>query len=389
VDLKDIDEWGRELLQSEAIKRGVRNPEVYSRSELIRLILQDYGAPTNVREAARLIGGMLGSAKHVLKSRLGTARRLGGPGLRTYVGAGRDAQSRRREAEAKPYADWARADGSSDTAPREDAVEPYADWARDDKARSRHEAEHEAAPDADWPRDRRSEEDEEALREAERVRAESRDTRRESERVRADARAAGAAYDDDGRGLLKAGWHEVPIARANVPHEWKDTGDLSPWTPEAVDDEAANLNAVAREDELPSSQSGVRRTGVEALLRGGQRDRDSSVELASHSAAPPAAPGHISYGPHPVDGLLLHWNVTPEGIERARKVLGTNGELAVRIVVVRVEPPAVVKTDVIEHGPIKEAGDWTAPLVASEARYVSSIGLRSATRFVSIVHASS
>jgi hypothetical protein len=98
---------------------------------------------------------------------------------------------------------------------------------------------------------------------------------------------------------------------------------------------------------------------------------------------------HITYGPHPQDGMLLRWRVTPEAIERARKLLGSSGELAVRIVAVRVEPHAVVKTDVIDHGPIAESGDWTAPLLPTEARYVSAVGLKSATKFVSIVHAKS
>lgn len=386
MDLKDIEEWGRDLLQSEATKRGVRNPEVYSRSELMRLILQDYGAPTNVKEAARLIGGILGSAKEVFRSRLGAAKRLSGKGTRTYVGAGRDAEQARREAEAKPYADWAREKRSEEAALREAEVKPHADSAHDENSGEEEAAlrEAEAKP---WAA--RSEEDEGALRESERVRAESRDQRRESERVRADARAAGAAHDDDSRNLLKAGWHEVPIERAKLPQEWQQGEILSPWTPEPLSEDAVKANLVPRVDERPSSQSGVRRASADALLSGEVPERESSVEVVSAQSTPPAAAEHISYGPHPVDGLLVRWSVTAEAIERARKVLGADGELAVRIVAVRADPPAAVKTDVIEHGPVGEVGDWTAPLLASEARYVSAIGLRSQTRFVSIVHASS
>jgi trimeric autotransporter adhesin len=119
------------------------------------------------------------------------------------------------------------------------------------------------------------------------------------------------------------------------------------------------------------------------------RDGESQQTTASSAAAAAGieASEHLTYGPHPQDGMLLRWRVTPEAVERARKLLGSNGELAVRIVAVRVEPHAVVKTDVIDHGPIAEAGDWTAPLLPTDARYVSAVGLKSAGRFVSIVHA--
>jgi hypothetical protein len=119
-------------------------------------------------------------------------------------------------------------------------------------------------------------------------------------------------------------------------------------------------------------------------------DESHPTEQGTASEAPQLEPAeHITYGPHPQDGMLLRWRVTPEAIERARKLLGSSGELAVRIVAVRVEPHAVVKTDVIDHGPIEESGDWTAPLLPTEARYVSAVGLKSANKFVSIVHAKS
>jgi hypothetical protein len=119
-------------------------------------------------------------------------------------------------------------------------------------------------------------------------------------------------------------------------------------------------------------------------------DESHPREQGTAAETPQIEPAeHITYGPHPQDGMLLRWRVTPEAIERARKLLGSSGELAVRIVAVRVEPHAVVKTDVIDHGPIEESGDWTAPLLPTEARYVSAVGLKSANKFVSIVHAKS
>jgi len=55
-----------------------------------------------------------------------------------------------------------------------------------------------------------------------------------------------------------------------------------------------------------------------------------------------------------------------------------------------VEPPSkLVHTEIFDHGPIENRGDWTAPLPPNAARYVSAIGLRTPERFVSIVHTSS
>jgi hypothetical protein len=68
-------------------------------------------------------------------------------------------------------------------------------------------------------------------------------------------------------------------------------------------------------------------------------------------------------------------------------VLGAHGELALRVITVRVQDGLHVRTETLDHGPIDGTGDWTAPLDPNAARYVSSVGLRSGDRFVSIVHA--
>ncbi|HKP55378.1 MAG TPA: hypothetical protein VJV78_01580 [Polyangiales bacterium] len=241
MDLKDIDQWSRALLQNEARKRGIRTPEMYSRPELIKLILRhDYGSTINVREAARLLGGVLGSAKSVLRAGLGIAEerpaRQPEPAVRRPV-----PEAPRRAAEVR--------------------VEP------------------------------------------------------------------------------------APFA-------------VSPW------DEAPEPVPAPEPERTPSPVQPV-------------------------AAAPDDEYEELSYGPHRDAGLLVRWHVGSEAIHRARAVLGAHGELALRVVTVRVEDGLFVRTETLDHGPIESAGDWTAPIEPSAARYVSSVGLRSGDRFVSIVHAAS
>lgn len=436
MDLKDIEEWGRELLQSEARKRGVRNPEVYSRTELMRLILQGYGAPTNVREAARLVGGILGSAKSALKERLG-----GGSSRRLHDGG----ETPKRE---EPYADWSRArenDGVVDS----DAYGRYgtASFEADDDddefgdASERRSDVERAHLDAE--RD--------ILREEARVREASRTARRDSERVRADQRAENAQRDSSERERPEPGWHRVRVERARVPQELESPWDQDrdshvsfvstpaaqrepqrggdrdsqvsdlrvsaaerafeeedppteeiPMQPEAAARSDAQLSELsptqiiaptANQQEKPASvngKSGVRRAPSENEIRAAREDREaaSAPVPVAVPVAPEPPPEGMTYGPHPHDGMLLRWRVSAEAIERARKVLGAEGELAVRVVAVRIGPHSTVKRDVIDHGPVREMGDWTAPLAPTEARYVSAIGVRTGTRFVSIAHAS-
>jgi hypothetical protein len=81
--------------------------------------------------------------------------------------------------------------------------------------------------------------------------------------------------------------------------------------------------------------------------------------------------------------------VSEQGADRARILLGMRGELALRIVSVREDADHVVHSEVTEHGPIESTGEWTAQLETADTHCVSAIGLRSAGRFVSIVHCSS
>lgn len=59
--------WTRQLLEAEARKRGIRDPEIRSRVELVRAILQhDYGARQSLRGARKLVSSLLDGAAQAL-----------------------------------------------------------------------------------------------------------------------------------------------------------------------------------------------------------------------------------------------------------------------------------------------------------------------------------
>jgi hypothetical protein len=87
--------------------------------------------------------------------------------------------------------------------------------------------------------------------------------------------------------------------------------------------------------------------------------------------------------------LHVRWQVSEQAAARARSLLGSDGELAVRLVSVRADPAHVVRSEVTEHGPITHEGEWVAELASEDTHCVAAIGVRNAGRFVSIVHRSS
>jgi hypothetical protein len=59
-----IERWTRQLLETEARKRGIRDPEVRSRPELLWAIAQhDYGARQSLRTARKLVGSIASAAQ--------------------------------------------------------------------------------------------------------------------------------------------------------------------------------------------------------------------------------------------------------------------------------------------------------------------------------------
>jgi hypothetical protein len=87
--------------------------------------------------------------------------------------------------------------------------------------------------------------------------------------------------------------------------------------------------------------------------------------------------------------LKLFWQVSREAAERAQTLLGSPGELALRVVAVRADATQIVTSEITDHGPIPASGEWHMVLPSADAHCVSAVGLRHGERFVSIAHESS
>ena len=106
-------------------------------------------------------------------------------------------------------------------------------------------------------------------------------------------------------------------------------------------------------------------------------------------AQPPTAPDaddQLHCEGEPSSGLCLRWQVSDDGVRRARAVLGDVGELAIHLVDVRTDAHQIVRTEITEHGPVAMRDTWTTPPRAAGARCVAAVGLRQGTRFVAIAH---
>lgn len=90
-----------------------------------------------------------------------------------------------------------------------------------------------------------------------------------------------------------------------------------------------------------------------------------------------------------VDGatLLVSWDVREPAIARARRVLGTTGELAVRVVITAPDAVRIVDSHTRERREVAAAGEWLLEDLTPGTRATASVGLMVGERFVSIAHA--
>jgi hypothetical protein len=86
-------------------------------------------------------------------------------------------------------------------------------------------------------------------------------------------------------------------------------------------------------------------------------------------------------------GIALHWRICEAGVRRARAVLGSEGQLTVRLISIEPDPELVVRSTIIEHGPVARQGAWHSPGLPRQYRCLAAVGLLAGTRFVAIVHA--
>jgi hypothetical protein len=176
-------------------------------------------------------------------------------------------------------------------------------------------------------------------------------------------------------------------------------------TPLTASTKTAPVHAATPRD-LPTAPSPVpqqaeaRRESVSTTAAGSSEvspNRDSAARAAPPPSASALAPSTPTQPPsdrlEPVRlsarQLQLRWQISAASAERARAVLGAQGELTLRIVAIRADPASVVHSEITEHAPVEIAGEWLTELDTDATHCVSSIGVRQAGRFVSIVHASS
>jgi hypothetical protein len=405
VDLSRIENWTRDMLEAEARRRGVRDPELRSRSELVRMILRDqYGDQLargreqlnrglrTLKTARQLMGVAIDAAVSSLPEPFETLVKLRA-GLplddRAHDHAAHDAPSygepttwEEREAEARgeipdePIATTQAADDATPAAEDAAPVEPLVTAEPSTTAESPPTPESPSATPA------------QALAEP------------ESAGVHvAAAAAAPTAPKADTPVRVDVGAPQAAMARPTPPPPTPSTRSFIE-EPIRTHSMARLLAAQGHRERALAIYEELLALGTEsdgeALAREAEALRAGHVPEAAVLPEPPplrelpvAGDGdRVELAGDVGQGLSLRWEVSAGGRERARAVLGRDGELAVRLVTIGPDPERVVSSRITEHGPVSDSGQWTTEPVASGARCFAAVGLRADDRFVSIAHAS-
>jgi hypothetical protein len=143
---------------------------------------------------------------------------------------------------------------------------------------------------------------------------------------------------------------------------------------------------------------------LESILSAHPEDRAAREDLERLRSDLPLEGGQALPEPRPLPTLpdtgdrieltalpsrMLHiaWSTTEAGKARAQAVLGSEGELALRVVAITPDPTRVVRSDITERGPVDAVHEWLAPAIEPGSRCFAAIGLRAGDRFVAIAHA--
>ncbi len=347
MDLTRMQAWTRQMLENEAAKVGIGHPELRTRAELIGLIMRHhYGTLGNVQDARKLVGSVVQSAVSALPDPFGTLSRWrtrlqlpgsgkpqrGQPSPRDAHGEHQPATAKRtfEKPKSAPDAPLSKAPPQPMAAtPRTVVIDvtPPARLAAVPASAGVAPAAPKSAPSAG--------------------RAETRSFVEEPIRTRSMAR------------LLGAQGHRE---RALAIYEELITKNSSDSTlVQEAEALRANTDALLPAQELPKPPEKLRKPVPE------------STDLLE---CLPAAGG----------GVHLRWRITQQGEARARTLLGSEGELAVRVVTIRPDAQRIVRSEITEHGPIALSGEWNAELAEGGARRFAAVGLRDDRHFVSIVH---
>jgi hypothetical protein len=85
--------------------------------------------------------------------------------------------------------------------------------------------------------------------------------------------------------------------------------------------------------------------------------------------------------------LLVSWQLDETALARARAVLGVEGEVAARAVIVAASGASDVRSDVREIAGLDASGEWVLDAVPEGARCACAVGVAAGGRFVSAGHA--
>lgn len=139
--------------------------------------------------------------------------------------------------------------------------------------------------------------------------------------------------------------------------------------------------ALAMYDEL------LERSPHDAELRG---ERDRLAEQGDVSPDPTADDGEaneVAAVAVDAERVLVSWNVSPQAIERAARLLPGPGALVARLMVFAPDEGTVVRSETRERRDVPSSGQWVVAGLPAESRATASVGLMRDDRFVSIAHA--
>lgn len=122
---------------------------------------------------------------------------------------------------------------------------------------------------------------------------------------------------------------------------------------------------------------------------------ESTTPVAEASSLPRPSEVEPVRGDDQVSGARLEghrahvrWRVTDAGRRRAQQVLGGDGELALRVVLLSPDPTTVVRSRTHEHTVEAAEGERMLEDVPHDARVFVAVGLRHQGRFAAIAHVS-
>ncbi len=346
MDLTRIDAWTRQMLETEACKRGIGHAERRTRGELVNLIVRhDYANVRSAGDARRVVESLLGSAVSSLPSPWDALARL-----RARVSL----PGRPKKPDAVSPAVSPARGTTSHSQPPESAVghrvfdKPVVNDVAAVSSNPRPPAATPAATPTATP-----------------------------STTPTPVPAATPAFRSAPDTASTRTFVEEPIRTHSMARLLASQGHRERAL--AIYEELIAKNSA---DNVLLQEAEALRHNTAPAFAAGELPKPAS----GAQAALPESADHIECDQQQPGALRLRWSITNEGQARARALLGNAGELAVRVVTIRPDHERVVRSEITEHGPIAADGEWTATLVDKGARCFAAVGLRDAQRFVSIVH---